>query len=332
MHCFIDKTTDPYYNLAAEEYLLTGLDVPVFRLWRNSPAVIIGRYQNAAAEINREYASSHNIPVVRRMTGGGAVFHDLGNINFTFISPRVEGEDTAAMFRRFTAPIITALKNLGVDASLQGRNDLVIDGKKFSGNAICVHQDRVLQHGCLLFSASMTDLSEVLNSRPEKFIGKGVQSNRSRVTNVSEHLHEGNRMTVEDFISYVRDTVLKSDEYGDYVIRDYTDAEKAGIQDLYEKKYSTWEWNFGSSPAYAIQRYRRFACGFVEASLNVAGGKISSCKISGDYFFLRPTEEVEEALIGLPHEKEAIAARLGTMPITEYFGAVSPEELAEVFV
>ena len=147
MLCIVDSTTDPYWNLAAEEYLLTALSEPVFRLWRNAPSVIVGRYQNAAAEINSEYVRTRGIPVVRRLTGGGAVFHDLGNVNYTFIDRKVEGEDTAAMFRRFTAPVISALRSLGVEASLEGRNDLVISGRKFSGNAVCVHGGRVLQHG-----------------------------------------------------------------------------------------------------------------------------------------------------------------------------------------
>lgn len=177
MLCIVDSTTDPYWNLAAEEYLLTSLSEPVFRLWRNAPSVIVGRYQNAAAEINSEYVRTRGIPVVRRLTGGGAVFHDLGNVNYTFIDRKVEGEDTAAMFRRFTAPVISALRSLGVEASLEGRNDLVISGRKFSGNAVCVHGGRVLQHGTLLFSASVADLSGALNTRPEKFIGKSVQSN-----------------------------------------------------------------------------------------------------------------------------------------------------------
>ena len=206
MLCIVDSTTDPYWNLAAEEYLLTSLSEPVFRLWRNAPSVIVGRYQNAAAEINSEYVRTRGIPVVRRLTGGGAVFHDLGNVNYTFIDRKVEGEDTAAMFRRFTAPVISALRSLGVEASLEGRNDLVISGRKFSGNAVCVHGGRVLQHGTLLFSASVADLSGALNTRPEKFIGKSVQSNRSRVTNISEHLPARHRsMSVEEFITYLQD-------------------------------------------------------------------------------------------------------------------------------
>lgn len=330
MLCFIDSTTDPYYNLAAEEFLLTGISEPVFRLWRNAPSVIIGRYQNAAAEINRDYAERKRIPVVRRMTGGGAVFHDLGNLNYTFISPRQKNEDTAAMFRRFTAPIIEALRKLGVNASLQGRNDLTIDDRKFSGNAICVHQNRVLQHGTLLFSASMTDLSEVLNTRPEKFIGKGVQSNRSRVTNISEHLPEGTSMTVEDFSVYLRNFIAGSGN--SFVFRDYTPEEIQRIETLKAEKYATWEWNFGTSPNYGINRYRKFPCGFIEAALDIAGGKIRSCKISGDYFFLRPTEEVEAALTGLPHERPAILATLQTLPLPDYFGQITAEELTDIFL
>ena len=211
MICIVDGTTDPCWNLAAEEYLLTDVHEPVFRLWRNAPSVIIGRYQNALAEINTEYIQTHNIPVVRRLTGGGAVFHDLGNINYTFIDKKIPDEDTGAMFRRFTAPIIEALKGLGINASLQGRNDLVIEDRKFSGNAVCVHGGRVLQHGTLLFSASVADLSAALNTRPEKFTGKSVQSNRARVTNISEHLTGTLRgMSAEDFLNYLQSRIADS--------------------------------------------------------------------------------------------------------------------------
>ena len=235
MLCIIDSTTDPYWNLAAEELLLTGIDEPVFRLWRNAPSVIVGRYQNSAAEINTEYVQSHGIPVVRRMTGGGAVFHDLGNVNYTFIDKKIAGEDTASMFRRFTAPVISALRRLGVEASLQGRNDLVIGERKFSGNAVCVHGDRVLQHGCMLFSASVTDLSAALNTRPEKFTGKSVQSNRARVTNISEHLPEGKAMSVEDFIAYLQDYIAGRPGF---TLRGYLPQEKADIDRLREESIS----------------------------------------------------------------------------------------------
>ena len=313
MICIVDSTTDPYWNLAAEEYLLTSLSEPVFRLWRNAPSVIVGRYQNAA---------------VRRLTGGGAVFHDLGNVNYTFIDRKVEGEDTPAMFRRFTAPIIEALRGMGVNASLEGRNDLVINGRKFSGNAVCVHGGRILQHGTLLFSASVADLSGALNTRPEKFIGKSVQSNRSRVTNISEHLPARYRsMSVEEFITYLQDHIAD----GKDTLRSYTAQEKEAIDRLRQEKYSTWQWNYGNSPRYGLNQTRRFPWGFIEVSLDVSGGLIRSCSIRGDYFFTRPTEEVERVLTGLPHSYNAVRCALAALPLAEYFGPVSPEDLTALF-
>ncbi len=183
-----DTSTNPYFNLAEEEFLLKNFTEDVFRLWINAPSIIVGRYQNSIAEINTEYTTQHHIPVVRRLTGGGAVFHDLGNLNFTFIQNMNTVADTATMFRRFTLPILQALHSIAVDAQLQGRNDLTINGLKFSGNAICIHQNRVLMHGTLMFDVSKTNLSKALKSRPEKFIGKAVKSNVKRVTNIKEHL------------------------------------------------------------------------------------------------------------------------------------------------
>lgn len=324
--CFTDTVTDPYWNLAAEEYLLTGVERPVFRLWRNAPSVIVGRYQNALAEINSDYVRAHGIPVVRRLTGGGAVFHDLGNVNYTFIDRKVPGEDTAAMFRRFTAPVIEALRGLGVNASLQGRNDLVIDGRKFSGNAVCVHGDRVLQHGTLLFSASVADLSGALNTRPEKFIGKSVQSNRSRVTNISDHLPSP--MSVTEFLSYMQESMTGST---DMEVRNYTQEEKTEIDLLCRNKYSTWQWNFGSSPAYGLSRVHKFPSGLIEVSLDVSGGIIRSCSVRGDYFFTRPTEEVEQTMAEVPHKYEAVLEALSRLPLADYFGPVQAEELAALF-
>lgn len=330
MLCIVDSCTDPYWNLSAEEYLLASVKEPVFRLWRNAPSVIVGRYQNAAAEINSDYVREHGTAVVRRLTGGGAVFHDLGNVNYTFADAKVPGEDTSAMFRCFTAPVIKALRGLGVDASLEGRNDLVIDGRKFSGNAVCVHGDRVLQHGTLLFSASVADLSGALNTRPEKFIGKSVQSNRSRVTNISEHLPAERRgMSVEDFIRYMQDCLAGA---GDMEARGYTAAEREAIDRLCREKYSTWQWNFGNSPSYGFNQTRRFPWGFVEVSLDVAGGVIRSCSIRGDYFFTRPTEDVEHALVGVPHTLEAVTDALSPIPLNDYFGPVQAGELASLFI
>ncbi len=385
MLCITDTTTDAYWNLAAEEYLLKEYDRPVFRLWRNEPSIIIGRYQNALAEINTEYVRQNGIPVVRRLTGGGAVFHDLGNLNYTFIDTKRPDEDTSAMFRRFTAPIIAALRTLGIDAALEGRNDLVIRehisssnsqtsinpatygnskkeeiirSRKFSGNAICVHGDRVLQHGTLLFSASMNSLSEALNTRPEKFIGKSVQSNRSRVTNISEHLPADRQMDIEGFIAYLREfitgwkenqpaqnshkgnvdatsdntyqpCITSNSVASNFTLHTYSDADLQAIKHLRDTRYATEEWNFGQSPRYSYSNTFRLPCGLFEVYLEVRSGIITDCRIMGDYFFLRPTEDICAALTGTPHTHDAIHATLSRFPLADYFGADIAAELTE---
>ncbi|MBO4557739.1 MAG: lipoate--protein ligase [Bacteroidales bacterium] len=320
----VDTQTDPYRNLAAEEHLLRNFAEPVFRLWRNAPCVVIGKNQNALTEIDLDYVEARGIKVVRRLSGGGAVFHDLGNVNFTFIDSRNRNEDTSAMFRRFTAPIIDALRNIGVNAALEGRNDLCIGGRKFSGNAICVDRDRVLMHGTLLFSASMPALAGALKNRPEKYSDKAVKSNVSRVTNISSHLQKP--MTVEEFIDYL----------GDYIGRQmarhsYTEADLAAIDALARSKYSTREWNFAASPRYTFSNSAKLSCGLVEVSFDVAAGAITRLHIGGDFFFTKPIEEFCECLIGCPHSKTKIAEAVSATNLGDYFGNVSASELTELF-
>ena len=326
MLCLIDNSTDPYFNLAAEEYLLTAYDKPIFRLWRNSPCIVIGKYQNALAEINHEYVRPNGIKVVRRLSGGGAVFHDSGNINFTFIDKRLKGEDTNEMFRRFTSPILSALKNIGIEARLEGRNDLTIGGKKFSGNAICLHKDRILQHGTLLFSSSMANLSGALNARPEKFIGKNVQSNVSRVTNISEHLPENSQMDVAQFINYLEKFITKINDNGIWERYDYSEKDLEAIHKLRDEKYTSDEWIFGNSPKYDFQHTFKLPCGLFDVFLKVDEGKITDCHIAGDYFFLRPSEDISNALIGTRHNYEAIISALKQFDLKDYFGADIAEE------
>ncbi|MBO7278437.1 MAG: lipoate--protein ligase [Bacteroidales bacterium] len=330
MRYVFDTSTDPYFNMAAEEYLLTHVDEPVFRLWRNASSVIVGKNQNSLAEIDTEFVRNRNIPVVRRLSGGGAVFHDLGNINYTFMETRRPGEDSAQMFRRFTRPVLDALQALGVNAVLEGRNDLLIDGRKFSGNALCVHRDRVLQHGTLLFNASIGDLAGALRTRPEKFVDKGVKSNVSRVTNIAEHLPVP--MTVEEFWSYLQryfaGEALSAGMSGSM---GFSPEELEVIEQLRKEKYATDAWNYGRSPQYDFVQGKKFPCGWIELRLNVKGGKIEACKIQGDYFFVRPTEEVEEALTGLLHQYDDLYQALKKLPLNDYFGAVQAEDLMGLF-
>jgi len=333
-----DSCTDPYWNLAAEEYLLKNFTEPVFRLWRNENSIIIGHYQNAFAEIDVNFVKQNGIKVVRRLTGGGAVFHDLGNLNFTFIEERNPKEDTSVMFRRFTAPILDALNNVGIKAYLEGRNDLLIDGKKFSGNAVCIHKDRILQHGTLLYSASMHNLAEALKSRPEKFIGKAVQSNRSRVTNIKEHIPEDYRSStgcnisdIAGFRKYLEEFICS--RYPEIVPYSYTPEDLEHIEKLREEKYSLQSWNFGTSPAYSFRKTNKFAGGIVELYMSVGKGAIEELIIMGDYFFTLPTEEFCSKLIGVPHTPDAILeAILGLdEDINSYFSNITAGEILSMF-
>lgn len=327
-----DRTINPYWNLAAEEYLFEKFSESVFRLWQNDNAIIVGRYQNTVAEIDADYVMENGISVVRRLTGGGAVFHDLGNLNFTFIENSNGTCDSTAMFKKFTAPIIAALMELGIKAELNGRNDLVIDGKKFSGNAVCRNKGRILQHGTLLFSTSIGKLAGALRNKPEKFSGKSVRSNRSRVTNISKYLKEP--MSIDEFKEFLGDFVcnrylLPSGEK----IRPYEYSQKdmEAIGTLCREKYSTEWWNFNSSPKFGVHNCCKFKGGMVEICFEVENGHISNMKVFGDYFFSAPTEEFCNMLDGTEYNRSAVAERLDRIKIPLYFNHISREEIMKLF-
>lgn len=324
MLCILNNSTDPYFNLAAEEYFFSNFNDNIFMLWRNSPAIIVGKHQNTLAEINYEYVKENNIKVVRRMTGGGAVFHDLGNINFTFIET---GEsDKLVDFRKYVQPILDILLKLGVDAKFEGRNDLTIDGKKFSGNAEHVYKNRILHHGTILFSAKMSDLTKALNVKDVKFTDKAVKSVRSRVTNVSEHLK--NPITVLEFINLVFNHIL--DMYEDAKIYEITQKDVEKIEELVKNKYSTWEWNFGYSPEYNFDKSIRTDGGTLEVSMFVENGIIQRLKFYGDFFTHKDITELEEAFCGIPHKEDEIKKIIKTYKIDDYFLNINEDDILKV--
>jgi lipoate---protein ligase len=316
--------TDPYFNLATEEYVLKEIADDSFMLWRNEPAIIVGKHQNTLAEINVDYVKQQNIKVVRRLSGGGAVFHDLGNLCFTFTQ---KGESEKLIdFRRYTEPILEVLVKLGVDAKFEGRNDLTINGKKFSGNAEHIWKNKVLHHGTLLFSSHMADLSGALNADPLKFKDKAVKSIRSRVTNISEHLQ--NPMDVLEFSSLIEAHMIE--KYPDAVLYELTAEDHRKINELVEKKYSTWDWNFGYSPQYNFRKIHRTEnSGTIEFDLDVRDGKILQIKIYGDYFNLYETEDIEKSLTGISHNQESIKNALAVFNIGDYFNNLTLEEFIQ---
>lgn len=307
-----NTSTNAYFNLAMEEYFLKNTNEDIFMLWRNESAIIVGKNQNTLSEINYEYVKQNKIKVVRRQSGGGAVFHDLGNINFTFISCN---DNSFSDFKRFTMPIIDALKSLNIQAEFSGRNDLLIDNQKFSGNAQYNYKNKVMHHGTLLFSSEINDLSSALKVKPSKFIGKSVKSVKSRVTNIANHLEQD--MTVLEFKNYLMNFI--NSKYENNCLYELSEEDINEINKLVEDKYNTWQWNFGHSPKYALNNEIKYPGGNIEFSLNVEKGLIKEIKFFGDFFGKKDVSYIEDLLKNTNHNEASIRSILNNIDINDYF-------------
>ncbi|MBW8332555.1 MAG: lipoate--protein ligase [Prolixibacteraceae bacterium] len=319
--CLHQTSTDPYFNLAAEEYFLKNFQENCFMLWRSQPTVVVGKHQNALAEINHDFVHSHNIPVARRLSGGGTVFHDLGNLNFTFI--RNVEKIQEVNFKVFTFPIVEALKTMGVEAYTTGRNDLLIDGKKISGNAEHVHRNRVLHHGTLLFNSQLEALKGALKVDLSKFEDKAVQSNRSEVTNIAPYLPQP--MDVEDFgnrlFAEISSQIVGSQVYS------LTETDLEAIQKLSDEKYRTWDWIFGYSPKYRFKNKFQAPKGEIAISLLVEKGLLVDVEITGT-ISETSGQQIKEALLGCPHDLQAVESRLVSIHDLLQDEKISPEKFA----
>ncbi|MBP3839977.1 MAG: lipoate--protein ligase [Chryseobacterium sp.] len=319
-------SNNPYFNIAAEEYLLHRFPTEdIFLLYVNAPSIIVCKFQNTLAEINLDYVQEKAIKVVRRMSGGGAVYHDLGNLNFSFHT--LLGDHDFGDFSVFTQPVLRLLNRFGVPAALQGRNDLLVDGKKFSGNAKLARYGKMIQHGTLLLNSEMEVLGEALKANPLKFIDKATKSNRARVTNLIHYLPEDT--TTERLKDLLTDEIITNNPGAERY--ELTTDDIAGIEKLIKEKYETWDWNFGFSPNYSFRKAIKVPAGFIEVHLDVVKGTIEKAKIFGDFFAPKPIEELEERLVGIKHEEEEMRTLLQSVELSDYFGRVTVDEVMEVF-
>ena len=348
---FETGSTDPYYNLAFEEYVFDHFEEgDILILWQNDNTVVIGKNQITAQQVNAPFIEEHKVNVVRRMTGGGAVYHDLGNLNYSFITDD-DGEDVSSTLEVLARPIVEALKGLGLDAEVSGRNDILIGGRKVSGTAQRVAHDRILHHGTLLFEANKEMVAGALKVDQEKFRGKGIKSVSARIGNIRDFLLEeaahGKKgagtadvteaagmkaeerereelpVDISSFWAYLRRALPGADREPVTL-----DSEAlAAIEELADTKYRTYEWNYGRSPRFEISSRRYLPGGLLETFVNVRHDRIEEVRFHGDFLARRPLDEIEQALVDTRYERTAVAEVLRSFKLNQYFGEITSDEI-----
>ena len=318
---------NPYYNHALEEYLLKNYEEDVFILWINSPAILIGRNQKTENEINPDFVEKEKIQIVRRLSGGGAVYNDQGNLNFTFISKRPKGlEDLSAGFALFAKPVVLALQSLGLPALFSGRNDILLDGKKISGNAQYKYKDKILHHGTLLYNTDMKKLVQALKPRAEKLEAKGVKSVRARVTNIADYLEEAPEIL--EFKEYLKNYIMDYHEIKE--ISFLSQEEEKEVVKIQKERFESPLWNCGKpgieSKANLVLK-KTFPTANLEAYLQINEGKIEAIDLQGDFFGDKELDQLLKLFLGAEYKMEKLKERLLDIKTEDYISGLTSEEL-----
>ncbi len=314
MILYVSNTNDTSFNMAMEYYLFNEIKESVFYLWVNRPSVIIGRFQNAVEEVNMNFTDQNDIVVRRRVSGGGAVYHDEGNLNYSIIT---NSKDAKISFKEFTYPVIETLKQMGIEAGFTGRNDIEVNGYKICGNAQHLSKERLMHHGCILFDVDLGMLSKSLNVSERKISSKGIKSVRSRVKNIVEFLDKD--FSMDEFKTIMIEKM--KEYYPDIKTITLTEADKKKINKIKEEKFDTWEWNIGKSPKHNIRNTKKLPTGNYEVTINVEEGHIKAIKFFGDFFGIGKIEEFEKALMGVRFDKKDVEKVLGQFNIMKLFSA-----------
>jgi lipoate-protein ligase A len=320
---FIDNTVlNPYFNLALEEYLLTNKKAGDFlMLWQNENTVVIGINQNAYEEINQDFIAIHNTAVVRRTTGGGAVYHDLGNINFSFITAL--NETDGFTINDFTKPVIAALNEMGVKAQANGRNDITVDGQKISGNAQRIYKNRILHHGTLLFKPNIENMSGALNVDKRKFQSKSTKSVESRVTSISDYIKDAD---IGDFKAML---IKNLSAYFSLEKYNLGTDELNIVNRLAKSKYTDQNWTFRAVQPMNFHSSRRFSGGTISISLKIEDENITDCCINGDFMAVSDITPVEKALTGTKFTPKEIRNKIEALPLRNILGEISEDEFID---
>ncbi len=325
MRLIVNKFRDCYHNIASEEFLCDNLKDDIFLLYINRPSIIVGRNQNTYGEINQHFVEEKGIDIVRRLSGGGAVYHDKNNLNFSFITSSIE-KPSDELFREFTTPVIKALKTLGVNAEFSGRNDIVVDGKKFSGNAQFKRNGRTVVHGTILFDCDLSVLSQALSVNEIKFVDKSIKSVKSRVTNIKPYMDE--EYSMDEFVKEIIKNVEKN--FSKFTHYEYTKNDIERIDKLVEEKYHTKSWNYGKSPEFKFTTRFRYEKGIVEVNVNASSGIIKEIKICGDFFGKNPNLiEVEDKLINVEFSPNEMKKALKLTKLSDYIGSLNSEDFVD---